>query len=228
MSIILNIDTATEKAHVSIAENGIILQAAENALQKNHASFLQSAIQQLMTVTGITNENIDAIACTAGPGSYTGLRVGMASAKGLCYALQKPLIALSTLQVLTNSAVQQLAGKDIVEKVLFCPMIEARRMEVFTAIYNKHLFNILPDSAVVLDNHSFEAQLTGNQLLFFGNGSTKWKTICRHNNALFEEISILPEAMSKLSDYYFIHQQFSSLAYSEPFYVKGFQNHTKN
>ena len=104
MSLILNIDTASEKAHVSFAKDGLVLHSLYSESQKEHASFLQSAIQQLTKITGIKLKDIDAVAVTAGPGSYTGLRVGMASAKGLCYALKKPLITMSTLEVLTASA----------------------------------------------------------------------------------------------------------------------------
>ena len=106
MSLILNIDTATENAQISFAKDGIVLQSVSNDLQKDHAAFLQTAIQQLLKTVGISLNNIDAVAIAAGPGSYTGLRVSMASAKGLCYALNKPLIALNTLEVLTIAALE--------------------------------------------------------------------------------------------------------------------------
>ena len=133
MSLILNIDTASEKAHVSFAKNGLIINSLSCESQKEHASFLQTAIQQLTKNTNIFLTDIDAVAVTAGPGSYTGLRVGMASAKGLCYALKKPLITISSLEVLTISALDLFQNTG--ESVLLCPMIDARRMEVFTAVY---------------------------------------------------------------------------------------------
>ena len=133
MSLILNIDTASEKAHVSFAKDGMVLDSISSGSQKEHASFLQSAIQQLTKITGIVLKDINAVAVTAGPGSYTGLRVGMASAKGLSYALKKPLITISSLEVLTASALQLFPGTD--KTILLCPMLDARRMEVFTAVY---------------------------------------------------------------------------------------------
>ncbi len=141
MGLILNIDTATETAQVSFAKDGKVLQSLTNELQKDHASFLQTAIQQLAKKNNLILTDVDGIAVTAGPGSYTGIRVGMASAKGLCYALNKPLIAINTLQVLTVAAQQELNNAS---EILFCPMIDARRMEVFTAIYNNTLAEILP------------------------------------------------------------------------------------
>ena len=153
MSIILNIDTASEKAHVSFAKDGQVVAVLHSSSQKEHASFLQSAIEQLVSTTGIELPQIDAVAVTAGPGSYTGLRVGMASAKGLCYALQKPLIAINTLEMMAKSAVLFLKKTD--KEVLLCPMMDARRMEVFTAIYKQDLQIVLNSSAIILDWFSF-------------------------------------------------------------------------
>ena len=221
MSLILNIDTATETAHVSVAKDGNVLQLLINESQKDHASFLQIAIQQLMKSTTMHLNDVDAIAVTAGPGSYTGLRVGMASAKGLCYALNKPLIALNTLEVLTTAVIQQL-NTEI--DTLFCPMIDARRMEVFTALYNKTLTAQLLPCAMILDSASFTQQLNQHKIVFFGSGATKWKVIYDHGNASFATVSNLPAAMASLSYTRFAKQHFADLAYSEPFYLKEFQD----
>src|SRR5687768_2649863 len=123
MALILNIDTATETAMVSLAENDSILSFAVNNNQKDHASFLHPAIQDIINKTNKTIGEVDAVAVTSGPGSYTGIRVGMAAAKGLCYALQKPLITLNTLEVIALSSIEK-----IKEDALYCPMIDARRM----------------------------------------------------------------------------------------------------
>src|ERR1700761_8249865 len=140
MSLILNIDTATETAHLSIAKNGTVLQQLFNEDQKGHAAFLQPAIKKILAEQSLLINEIDAIAVTEGPGSYTGLRIGMASAKGLSYALRKPLITVNTLEAMARSAVDVLARNPIDSKeILLCPMIDARRMEVFTAIYNMEL-----------------------------------------------------------------------------------------
>ncbi|HQW93579.1 MAG TPA: tRNA (adenosine(37)-N6)-threonylcarbamoyltransferase complex dimerization subunit type 1 TsaB, partial [Ferruginibacter sp.] len=149
MSLILNIDTSSEKAHVSFAKDGSLLALLSSESQKEHASFLQSAIQQLCKTASIHLPEIDAVAVTAGPGSYTGLRVGMASAKGLSYALKKPFITMGTLDILARSAIDFFPEQ--AEPVLFCPMLDARRMEVFTAIYQKDLKTILEPGALILD-----------------------------------------------------------------------------
>ena len=225
MSLILNIDTASENAHVSIARDGQVLHILSSESQKEHASFLQTAIQELVKITGIHLKEIDAVAVTAGPGSYTGLRVGFASAKGLCYALKKPLITIGTLEVLMVSALQLYPpGPD--ENILFCPMIDARRMEVFTAIYQQDLNVYIRPCAMILDEFSFEKDLAKSKILFFGSGSEKWKQICPDSNALFKSVSTLPESFSKSSNMLFSEKKFTDLAYSEPFYLKEFQSVT--
>ena len=221
MALILNIDTATETAQISFARDGIVLQSLSNDLQKDHATFLQTAIQQLLKTAGISLNNIDAIAVAAGPGSYTGLRVGMASAKGLCYALNKPLITLNTLEVLAIAAQQQFKN---LPEILFCPMIDARRMEVFTALYNNNLYSSLPPCAMILQEDSFLSQLKENKIIFFGSGAAKWKAVCKHPNASFTNILNLPNAIAALSNTYFLQTNFANLIYSQPFYIKEFQN----
>lgn len=221
MSLILNIDTASERAHISIAKDGTVLQVMFSDSQKEHASFLQPAIDQLIKSMGLQLTDIDAFAVTAGPGSYTGLRVGLASVKGLCYALQKTLIMIGTLELLTASAIS--IQKNTKEVFLYCPMIDARRMEVFTAIYDFDLNKQLAPCAMILNTLSFKQELEDNKILFFGNGSDKWKVVCNNKNALFENVLILPEAMSKQSNILFLKKTFTELAYCEPLYVKEFQ-----
>lgn len=164
MSLILNIDTSGELAQVSFSKDGKVLHYLSNESQKDHASFLQSGILQLTKISGMALGDIDAVAVTAGPGSYTGLRVGMASAKGLCYALKKPLIALNTLEVLTASAILLFAAEKMPDR--YCPMIDARRMEVFTAIYDKDLNPYVSPRPLILNEMSFEKDLSGNKILF--------------------------------------------------------------
>ena len=226
MSIILNIDTATEIAHVSFAKDGMIVEVMFSSSQKEHASFVQTAIQQLEKTTGIKLSQIDAVAITAGPGSYTGLRVGMASAKGLCYALQKPLIAINTLQMMAKAAIFQL--KNVAKDLLLCPMMDARRMEVFTAIYKQDLQMVLKPCAIILNESSFNKEMHTNEVLFFGNGALKWEKICEHTNAHFRQIENDPTALSQLSNSHFVKKHFANLAYSEPFYLKDFQSINTN
>lgn len=227
MSLILNIDTASENAHVSLAKDGQVLYTLSNELQKEHASFLQAAVQQLIKTTGILFKEVDAIAVTAGPGSYTGLRVGFASAKGLCYALKKPFITIGTLELLTVSALQ-LHPPGAHENILFCPMIDARRMEVFTAIYQPDLNIHLQPCAMILDEFSFEKDLSNNKIMFFGSGSEKWQKLSALNypdsNAVFKTVSVLPESLANSSNTLFSEKKFTDLAYSEPLYLKEFQS----
>ncbi len=221
MSLILTIDTATEKAHVSIAKDGLVINTLYSDSQKNHAAFLQAAIKELTSATGTNLKDIDAVAITAGPGSYTGLRVGMASAKGLCYALQKPLIAIGTLEVLAASALPVLAENK--DENFLCPMIDARRMEVFTAVYDQNLNVIMQPCALILNESSYEKLLAKNKIFFFGNGSEKWKTISKNDNSSFIEVEIQPTLFSKLACSYYARKQFTNLIYSEPLYIKDFQ-----
>ena len=221
MSLILNIDTASENAHVSLAKYGMVLHSLSNESQKEHAAFLQAGIQQLMKSVNINLKDVDAIAVTAGPGSYTGLRVGMASAKGLCYALKKPLITISTLEVLTASALEFFPTDN--KDLLYCPMMDARRMEVFTAVYKHDLTIRLQPCAMILDELSFEKDLFNNQIVFFGSGSDKWKLICKHENAVFKTVSLLPKSLGKSTNALFLEKKFTELAYSEPLYLKEFQ-----
>ena len=222
MNFILNIDTGSENAHVSLARDGQVLHALSSESQKEHAAFLQTAIHDLTKATNISLKEINAVAVTAGPGSYTGLRVGMASAKGLCYALKIPFITISSLEVLTVSALQLYTEPH--ENILFCPMIDARRKEVFTAIYEHNLNLYLHPCAMILDEFSFEKELLNNKIIFFGSGSEKWKNICNHTNAIFKSVSILPQSLSKSSNNLFLKKKFTDLAYSEPFYLKEFQS----
>ena len=227
MSLILHIDTATEEAHVSIGRDGVVLKSLFNRSQKDHASFLQPAVQQLAKETGIILNDIDAVAVTAGPGSYTGIRVGMASAKGLCYSLKKPLLTLVSLEILAASALQQISVQSGDETILLCPMIDARRMEVFTAIYDTGLINIIPPSAMVLDENSFSSHLSKTRIFFFGSGSAKWAGLCKDPNASFITTSLLPEAMNLLAYKMYAAGRFAELAKSQPLYLKEFNDNTK-
>lgn len=228
MPLILNIDTATEQAGVCLSLNGQVLALQETFEQKNHASFLQPAIQQVAKDAGYTLQQLDAIAVSAGPGSYTGLRVGLASAKGLCYALNKPLIMLNTLTIMASASVQarKKEGADT-GSYAFCPMIDARRMEVFTAIYTADLEEVEAGSAKILDENSFIDVLNNKTVIFTGSGSIKAKNIIKHPNAVFAEARYSVGEMAVLSGEAYRNQDFSDLAYSTPFYLKEFYKPVK-
>jgi len=224
MSLLLNIDTATDIAIISIAKDGYILQEAINKEQKDHASFLHTAIKSTCKKAGVSLNQLNAIAVAAGPGSYTGLRVGMASAKGLCYALNIPLIAIGTLDVIAWQMINETKNLESPLPVIFCPMIDARRMEVFTAMFENDLQSVLKPCALVLEPQLFANFLLTNKIVFSGNGSTKWKEICRAENAIFVEGQPNPLYMNQLSYKKFINNEFENIAYVQPLYVKEFFN----
>ncbi|MEP6674491.1 MAG: tRNA (adenosine(37)-N6)-threonylcarbamoyltransferase complex dimerization subunit type 1 TsaB [Ferruginibacter sp.] len=225
MSVILNIDTATEIANVSIAKNGIVLESISNENQKDHAAFLQPAIHLLLSKNKISIHELVAIAVVNGPGSYTGLRVAMASAKGLSYALSKPLITVNTLELMAASAIA-LGDKNPIGAI-FCPMIDARRMEVFTALYNANLQLQLDPCAMVINESSFAEQLSQQPIIFFGNGSEKLKPVIKHADALFMSISADVTVLSEKTYGLYQQEKFTDLAYSEPFYIKAFYSTQK-
>lgn len=228
MALILNIDTATENASICLSLNGKIVAFVESTEQKNHASFLQPAIQKIFIENSMNINELDAVAVTNGPGSYTGLRVGLASAKGICYALNKPLITLNTLQVLAWKAREEIKQNNLFTKfnlpILFCPMIDARRMEVFTALFNNELEEVLPSTSMIVDETSLESYLEKYSIVFSGNGSQKIKNILKNSNAWFSDCNYSAASMINLSEHEYSIKSFAVLAYSEPFYAKEFYN----
>ena len=220
MSVILNIDTAVQTASVCLAGENDVLGLQINASQKDHAAWLHIAIRELLHESQTSFDQLSAIAVSSGPGSYTGLRVGMAAAKGLCYTLQLPLLAVNTLMLMANSA-------RLHTDALLCPMIDARRMEVFTAIYGHELEELLPSTNMILDENSFAARLNEERILFFGNGSEKFQGIIRHTNAIFKTVNTTAVDMISLSLEKFNRKDFTDLAYSEPFYGKDFHSPVK-
>jgi tRNA threonylcarbamoyladenosine biosynthesis protein TsaB len=219
MSLILNIDSSLQHASVSLSQNGKILEEIHNDNQKEHAAFIHVATQKLLANKQFSS--LDAIAVTIGPGSYTGLRVGLAAAKGMCYALNKPLITIGTLDAMAKTASLEL---DKNTDIILCPMIDARRMEVFTAIYHKDLQVIMQPAAIILDNTSFLNELQENKILFFGDGMQKWKNIHFHENISYHELGYITHAINLLSFQKFEKQQFTELSLSVPLYVKEFYN----
>jgi|HubBroStandDraft_6_1064221.scaffolds.fasta_scaffold214075_1 tRNA threonylcarbamoyladenosine biosynthesis protein TsaB len=223
MALILNIDTATEIASICLAQNGEPLVVMHNHMLQDHASWLHEAIKKMIIQANLGFKDLNAVAVTAGPGSYTGLRVGMATAKGFCYALDIPLITENTLYVMAFAAIQQIKQSNL----LFCPMIDARRMEVFTALYSVELEEIIPPSAIVLQERSFAADLSASGIFFFGSGSTKWQTLTSNANAIFASFSTDSRYLSLLSHQKFEQKKFTDIIYCEPVYIKEFHSYTK-
>ena len=220
MALILNIDTAVDVASICLAKGGNVLSIAKNESQKDHASWLHVAIKEIFEKNNLELISVDAIAVTGGPGSYTGLRIGMATAKGICFALNKPLISLNTLLVMANAAKNE--GAD-----LLCPMIDARRMEVFTAIYTKGLKVVKEPVAMTLNENSFAEYLSNKNICFFGNGSNKLKAIEKSPQAFFSDIKSDASSMISLSEKSFTEKTFADLAYAEPLYLKEFYTPAK-
>lgn len=224
--VILNIDTATETGGVCLSVDGNTIAIRTSSEQKDHASWIQVAIQELMNETGYFMRNLNAVAVTAGPGSYTGLRVGMATAKGICYALNIPLITVNTLVVMAYGARDEYGSN--AGPALFCPMIDARRMEVFTAVYNDQLQVTVEPTACILDDSTYKEPLNKSVMIFFGNGSAKWKHLCNHTNARFAEIKIsLVSYLAKMATSLYLQGKFADLAYENPVYLKEFYSYTK-
>lgn len=220
MALLLNIDTATSYASVGISNNGALLDMVVSDSQKEHAAFLQPAIAQLTQGLQVSLSDLDAIALTIGPGSYTGLRVGLSGAKGLAYALNKPLIAVNTLEVMAYAARKAWAGPET--PVLFCPMIDARRNEVFTAIYDRDGQALAPPQALVLDPAFFQDYEANNYLIFSGDGSNKWKSAFLSNKARFLFIQHSVAELAPLAETRYRDSDFASLPYLEPTYLKEF------
>lgn len=220
MGLILNIDTSLDTALVNIADNGNVVIEQINPQQRDHSTFLENAIDKILKQAGFQLGDLSAFAVVSGPGSYTGLRIGMASVKALCYALQKPLILLNKLEVLAAAAIKQndTDGKN----TLYCPMIDARRMEVFTAIYDRQMKQLLSPVAMVLNEASFKETLEINRMYFFGNGAEKWRGLCKHKNADFITASNEGWALATLSSEMLNNQGFSDVAYASPLYLKEF------
>ena len=217
MSIILNIDTAVQSSSICLAENDKPIGAKTNLLYRESAAWLHTAIKDLLDANNFSLEQLDAIAVTEGPGSYTGLRVGMATAKGFCYALDKPLITINTLVLMAFAAKNACTG-------YLCPMIDARRMEVFTAIFDSYLNYVLQPTNLILNDTSFKSILEKNPMVFFGNGSVKFQNLIKHPHALFANIETDAQSMTSLSYQNFLENKYTDLAYSQPFYGKDFHS----
>ncbi len=218
MSYILNIHTATETAMVSLIKNNAIAATLTNTGSRLHATFLHNAIKRLMEQQNISIKDVNAIGVSVGPGSYTGIRIGLAAAKGLCYALQVPLITYNSLELFALSAIQ--ASKNAA--ALYCPMIDARRMEVYASVYDCGMKEILAPAAIILDKNTFEDLLSVNRIYFIGSGSKKFEIMINNDNAVFLPNEISEEAIANISIQKFENKNFETLVNAEPLYIKDF------
>lgn len=221
MSTIICIDTAGEQGMVLLMQQSKCVAMRSNPEQQTQAAFLQPAIADMLQETGIAMKDVQAVAVSNGPGSYTGLRVGLAAAKGLCFALNIPLITLGTLDIMAK-AMQQLQP----QAEAYCPMIDARRMEVFTALYNASLQQMHAPAAVVLDEQYLAQERAAQQIVYAGSGAAKWTSLIQENNLIIDALA-WRDAFVSLSWQAFQQQQWADTAYAEPFYCKAFYQPVK-
>ena len=219
MSLILNIDTALDTASACLSEDGNTGQLSFSEDQKDHASWLHTEIAELLKKSGNGIKDLDAVAVSIGPGSYTGLRVGLAAAKGFCFALGIPLITVNSLKIIAFAVKDEAIG-------IICPLIDARRMEVFTAIYDKDLKEKISPHAMVLDEKSFASQLLTGKILFCGNGVKKLQPLISDSNAFFSIVTADASHLAQLSFACYKNKEFADLAYVEPLYIKEFYSNT--
>ncbi len=216
MALILNIETATKVCSVCLSQHGKVLESKELKSEKfSHSENLNLFIESIFENSEYNLEDVDAISVSKGPGSYTGLRIGVSTAKGLCYALDKPLISVNSLTAMTS-----LTSFDF-EYIV--PMFDARRMEVYSAVYNDQLEMVEEVRACVLDENSYDDFLEKGKTVFLGPGAEKYKSIMSHKNASFDlttEVSAV--GMIPIAEQKFENQEFEDVAYFEPFYLKEF------
>ena len=223
MAKILCIDTATDVCTVSIFENEKCLCAKESGEERSHAVQLAVYIDEALKETGLSVSDLDAIAVSMGPGSYTGLRIGVSTAKGLCYGANVPLIAVSTLESMCYGIADSELNDVDDNQYYFCPMLDARRMEVYTALYTSKISEHKGISAEIIDGNSFQDILETRKIVFFGNGAAKTKEHIKSDNAIFKDgflhssKNMIKIALQKLKN-----NQFEDVAYFEPFYLKDF------
>ncbi|HSB93016.1 MAG TPA: tRNA (adenosine(37)-N6)-threonylcarbamoyltransferase complex dimerization subunit type 1 TsaB [Flavitalea sp.] len=226
MPIILNIDTSGSRASIALAEVGKTIAEATNSDQRDHASWIHSAIRQILDDNELTPGDLSAIAVTLGPGSYTGLRVGLATAKGFCYALDIPLITENTLHVMAFHAISHYSNGEKAVVDFYIPMIDARRMEVFTAVYDRELNEILHPTAMILEDDSFTNYLT-NRTLIFGSGAAKFQNMAQGTQTQFKNLEATAADMSLLSYRKYLNKSFSDIVYCDPLYLKEFYSPEK-
>lgn len=216
---ILYIETATEVCSVAVSQDGAVVFEREETNGPSHATVLGVFADEALQFVRTSGLKLDAVAVSCGPGSYTGLRIGVSEAKGLCYGLGIPLIAIDTLKIMAKAALQKRLGDD----VLLCPMIDARRMEVYDAIYDRHLSEVKAVSADIIEETSFAKYMKDRKVAFFGNGADKCKKVLTDDNALFID-GVYPAAnnMVELAEEAFVAGRFVDVAYFEPFYLKEF------
>ena len=213
--LILCIETSGNVCSVALGQGSDIVASEANCDGK-HAENLSTMIDNILKTAAVKYSDLDAAAVSMGPGSYTGLRIGTATAKGICYGADKPLIAVDSLKALAN------LSRRNDPSALYCPMIDARRTEVYTAVFDCNLDEILPVEAKIVAEDSFADLLETKRMFFFGSGAEKCKRIIKHPNAVFTQVENRAEGMIRLAYEAYIRGKFENTAYFEPFYLKDY------
>lgn len=225
MAFILIIETSTEVCSVSLSKDGNLVDLIESGEGQNHARLTSVFAETLLKRNNINPGELNAVAVSKGPGSYTGLRIGASTAKGICYAAQIPLIAVGTLEAMAKhvSLNHEKFGIPFEGKTLFCPMIDARRMEVYSMLIGENSNILKPISAEIIDESFLESDLRSNTVVFFGNGSAKCQNVIQSPNAIFlSNINASAQYMTELVWEAYNNKHFEDVAYFEPFYLKDF------
>ena len=226
MSRILCVDTSSFICSVSVFENLNLISYNFTEVEKSHSKFIIQLIDQSLKDAKIKINEVDAFAVSMGPGSYTGLRIGVSTIKGLCYSLEKPLISINTLEILSKSALNHINNYN---DFFICPMIDARRMEVFIKMLDNDFNEVEKDKALILDDKSFNDIGGGKSIYFFGDGSNKFQKITNNKNFHFiDNIISSSKHMGELANIKYENKQFENLTTFEPFYIKDFFIVNKN
>ena len=221
--MILAIETATATCSVALGVDGNVIDSDSSHIDKSHSKILTGQIQSLIARSEKQLDQLSVVAISIGPGSYTGLRIGLSVAKGLCYALDIPLIGISTLASLAHHGIEKIQQSDC----LYVPLIDARRQGVYTAVYNNELSCLQDESALELTSNSFAHLLEKKKIHFFGNATDKASKIIDHDNAMFHsELAITSESLIPLAYKRAKSNLFDSVAYLEPMYLKGLYTKT--
>lgn len=223
--MILCIETSTAVCSVALVDKGDVIAMRESLNGQNHAEKITVFIDEMMKETRMSYKELDAVAVSMGPGSYTGLRIGVSTAKGFCYAMEKPLIAVDTLAAMAYGFISsQLSAISYQPSAIFCPMIDARRMEVYSAFFNEKLERISETEAIIIDENSFSDLKENHHLYLFGDGADKLATLFENdeNITVVEKFHCSAAYMATLAEKAFKNKDFVDAAYFEPFYLKNF------
>ena len=224
--MILCIETSTAVCSVALVDKSDVIALRESLDGQNHAEKITVFIDEMMKEANISYNDLDAVAVSMGPGSYTGLRIGVSTAKGFCYAIEKPLIAIDTLAAMAEGFISQQTTDNSQQTLstVYCPMIDARRMEVYSAFFNDKLERLSETKAIIIDENSFSDLKQNNHLYLFGDGADKLASLFENedNITVIEKFHCSAAYMAKLADDAFNNNDFVDTAYFEPFYLKDF------